>query len=119
MRSQLRADLTAALKARNGVAVSALRSAIAAIENAESVGPSVTEPSAATSEHIAGATAGVGSSDVNRRVLSEVDTIAILRGEVEERSQAADEYAKLGRAEQAERLRREVQVLREYLPREA
>jgi uncharacterized protein len=119
MRSRLRKDLTAALKARNAVAVSALRSAIAAIENAESFDVNLTEPSPATSQHFAGATAGVGSSEVARRVLSEVDLIAIVRGEVEERGQAADEYAKLGKVDPAERLRSEAEVLREYLPAEA
>lgn len=79
----------------------------------------LTESSAAASGHIAGATAGVGSSDVARRVLSEVDLFAIVRGEVEERSQAADEYTKLGKVAQAERLRREADVLREYLPADA
>ncbi len=118
MRSRLRQDLTAALKSRNAVAVSALRSTIAAIDNAESVDVNLRAPRAPTSEHIAGATAGAGSSDINRRVLSDADLIALLRSEVEERCQAADEYTKLGKVDQAERLRSEAEVLREYLPAE-
>jgi uncharacterized protein YqeY len=45
--------------------------------------------------------------------------IAIVRSQVEERSQAADEYSKLGKVDQADRLRTEVEILREYLPAEA
>ena len=74
------------------------------------------EPSLASSEHIAGATAGVGSSDVGRRVLSGADVICIVRGQVEERLCAADEYGRLGEDDRAERLRLEAAVLRRYLP---
>jgi hypothetical protein len=79
----LRADLTAALKARDRLTVAALRSAIAAIENGEAVHVSAVERTLASSEHVAGATAGVGSSDVARRPLSEADEIAIVRPQVE------------------------------------
>lgn len=61
----------------------------------------------------------LGSSDVERRVLSDGDVVAIVRGQVEERSLAADQYEKLGRLDQAERLRCEASVLREYLPDQA
>ena len=116
MRSQLRQALTAALKARDRAAVSALRSAIAAIENAESVDVTTPGVSAASSEHFAGASAGVGSSDVDRRVLTEADVIAVVRRQVDERLEAADEYVTFGRADEAARLRREAEVLREHLP---
>jgi hypothetical protein len=47
---RLRRDLTAALKERDPVAVAALRSAIAAIENAEAVDAGVSESRRASSE---------------------------------------------------------------------
>ena len=71
MLGQLRQELLAARKARDPVAVAALGSAIGAIENAEAVDVSSGLPALTSSEHVAGATAGVGSSDVERRVLSE------------------------------------------------
>jgi hypothetical protein len=79
----LRRDLTAAIKARDRVAVAALRSTIAAIENAESVDVNLTWPSTTSSEHVAGSTAGVGSTDVERRVLSGGDVIEIVGVQVE------------------------------------
>jgi uncharacterized protein len=115
VRTRLRQDLTIALKARDRVAIAALRSTIAAIENAESVDAASANSSTADSEHIAGATAGVGSSDVPRRLLSENDVIAVVRGQIEERLQAADQYEQLGKVGEAARLRGEAVVLREYL----
>ncbi len=114
MRDRLRHDLTLALKARDSVAVAALRSAIAAIDNAEAVDADGVRPST-TSEHIAGATEGVGSSEVARRELGVSEVREILRTQVEERSLAAAEYEKLGREDAAARLRREASLLGAYL----
>jgi uncharacterized protein YqeY len=111
----LRRDLTAALKERDPVAVAALRSAISAIENAEAVDAGVSESRRASSEYIAGVAAGVGSADVERRALSDAELVAIVCEQVEERTEAADGYEKLGRHDQAARLRREADRLREYL----
>jgi uncharacterized protein len=115
VRSCLRQGLTTALKARDQVAVAALRSAMAAIDNAEAVDPSTDARPEASSEHIAGATAGVGSSDVRRRMLSDADVIAIVREQVGERVDAAEEYDRLGRHDQAGTLRHEAAVLAELL----
>lgn len=115
MRSRMRRDLTSALKARDGTVVAAVKSALAAIDNAEAVAYDRAPPQESNSEHIAGATAGAGSSDVPRRMLSEVEMKTIVRGQVEERCEAADLYEKLGREGQATRLRREAAVLTEYL----
>ena len=68
-----------------------------------------------SSEYIAGATAGAGSSDVHRRTLGDAETEAIVRTLVEELCEAADQYERLGREERATRLRREAAVLTEYL----
>ena len=116
MLDQLRQDLRAALKARDHLAVAALRSAIAAIENAEAVDVGPGQPALTISEHVAGATAGVGSSDVARRVLSDADVIGVVRRQVDERLSAADHYEQLGEAERSERLRLEAAVLRRHLP---
>jgi uncharacterized protein len=115
LRSRLRQDLTAAIKARDSAAVAALRSTIAAIENAESVDRAEAMPPHASSQHIAGATAGVGSADVERRVLTEDDELAIVRQQVIERDRAAAEYVQLGQGDEAHRLRQEAELLRRYL----
>jgi uncharacterized protein YqeY len=88
--ARLRADLTAALKARDPVTVAALRSALTALDNAGAV--EVPASKAGGTEHIAGAAAGVGSTEMARRELSEDDVRTILRSQVDELSRAAGEY---------------------------
>jgi uncharacterized protein YqeY len=111
--TRLRGDLTAALKARDSVTVAALRSALTALDNAGAVEApaSLVEGT----EHIAGAAAGVGSTDIARRVLTENDVRAILRSQIEEHSRAATEYARIGRDDFAERLQSEAEVLAAYV----
>ncbi|MGO9899092.1 MAG: GatB/YqeY domain-containing protein [Solirubrobacteraceae bacterium] len=112
----MRGDLIAAMKARDDLAVVALRSAIAAIDDAEAIDVDRTASRDANSEHIAGASAGVGSTEAPRRVLSDADEHAVVRAQAEERFHAAQEYEKLGRGDVAERLRREADLLLAYLP---
>lgn len=114
LRSLLRADLRAAMKARRREAVSALRTALASVDNAEGVAP-VDAPVTPTSEHIAGASAGVGSAEAARRVLSADDVRALLREQVAERRTEADRYDAVGHGGAAGRLRREADVLDAYL----
>jgi uncharacterized protein len=106
----LRRALTAALKSRDAVAVSALRSALAAIENAGAVDP-VQAPPPGTGP-IAGAVDGLGAAEVERRP---VDARAVVAAEVEQRRAAAREYAELGRPDHADRLRAEADVLAAHL----
>ena len=89
--TRLRADLTVGLKAQDRVTVAALRSALTALDNAGAVEAPAAR--AEGSEHIAGTTAGVGSTDIARRVLSEDDVRTILRSVADEHSRAAGEYA--------------------------
>lgn len=116
VRTRLRRDLIAALKAQDDVAIVALRSAIAAIDNAEAVDVRRDSHPEVSSEHVAGASAGVGSSEAARRVLSDADERAVVRAEADERSDAAAEYQKAGHRDVADRLRREADVLLRYLP---
>ncbi|MDT0301547.1 GatB/YqeY domain-containing protein [Streptomonospora wellingtoniae] len=118
MRTDMRRDLTAALKNRDKTAAAALRSALAAVENAEATDPGL-PAAAADSEHVAGAAAGVGAAEAERRALSEADVRAIVAREADERSASAQEYERLGRADAAGRLRAEAEVLGRYLRPEA
>ncbi|WP_078326605.1 GatB/YqeY domain-containing protein [Mycobacteroides salmoniphilum] len=113
LRATMRTDLTAAMKARNGPAVSALRTAIAAIDNAESVDH--TAQKTLDNTHIAGATRGLGSAEVARRVLSPADVRAILRAQIDDRATEAERYDTLGQAQAAARLREEAGVIAGYL----
>jgi uncharacterized protein YqeY len=109
----LRQALTAAMKARDAVAVSALRSALAAIENASAV--DATQAPQPDTGPIAGAIAGLGACEVARRPLGPEEVRALVAAEVEHRRAAAQEYADLGRTDQAERLRAEADVLAVHL----
>jgi hypothetical protein len=115
MREILRRDLAVALKTRDRAAVTALRSALAAIENAEAPPAPPPTPGLVVSEHVAGSVAGLGSAEVERRRLTEHDLRGIVEAERDERTAAALGYERLGRAEQAERLRSEADVLDRYL----
>jgi len=115
-RARLRLALTEALRARDVIAVSALRSALSAIGNAEAVdaGAGDAGPVAAAgpgSPYVAGAATGLGATEVQRRRLSPAETERIVRAEASERERAAREYEQAGRADQAGRLRREARVL--------
>jgi len=115
MRTNLRDDLKAALKSRDRAAIMALRSALAAIDNAEAVPVGQAPGLAAGNEHVAGAAVGLGASEAPRRDLTAADLRSIVENEVRERDNAAEEYERLGRTEQAERLRAEAAVLRRHL----
>jgi len=115
VRERLRHDLKSAMKARNLLAVNALRTAIAAIDNAEAVDDSIERGAVLASGHVAGATSGAYSADVPRRSLSETEIATILGQQVEERREAAAEYESLGQVEEAARLIREAELLSVYL----
>jgi uncharacterized protein len=107
---RLRAALRTALKNRDAVAVSALRSALGALGNATSVPPSAPESSG--DEHFAGSAAGLGAAEAPRRALTQADSIATIRAEIAERVSAAAPY---GPGPAADRLRAEAAVLESYL----
>jgi uncharacterized protein len=121
IRTRMRRALTAAMKARDRSAVTALRSALAAIDNAEAVDPANTPPATARQPgpgkappgegrlptakvpsagdgdppgkgRIAGAALGVGAAEAERLTLTPAETQAIVREEVTERQAAADAY---------------------------
>lgn len=120
-RTQLQRALREALKARETVAASALRSALAAIGNAEAVLPRRGPGPAAGSAHVAGAVEGLGAGEAERRLLTEADLGEIIRGEIiraeiiraeiTERKAAAGQYDQAGHPDRAARLRHEADVL--------
>ena len=114
LRDILRRGLTRAMKAREPDAVSALRTAIAAIDNAEAV-PAPDESPATTSGHIAGAHAGIGAAEAARRNLSPSEQQAILRDQVSAYNAEADRYTALGQQDAAARLRAQAGLLSAYL----
>jgi uncharacterized protein YqeY len=108
---RLRLALAEALRARDTIAVSALRSALGAIGNAEAVEPGAAAPAGSGSPHVAGAVTGLGAAEVPRRHLSEAEAEQIVRAEAGERERAARDYERAGHADRAGRLRREALLL--------
>ncbi len=108
LRGRLRVALTGAMKARDRVAVSALRSALAAIDNAEAVDASAGPQGSLAIE---ASPVGVGAAEVERRVLSEEQVEALVRTEIAEREAAARDYARTGSAEHAELLRAQARAI--------
>jgi hypothetical protein len=118
IRSALERALRAAMKAKDTVAVSALRSALAAIANAEAVPlPAAPESEAvlAASRHVAGGVPGAGATDAERRRLTEEDMARVVRDEICERQAAAGQYRAAGHADRAERLLREASAIQAAL----
>ena len=103
--------LSRALKNRDEIAVSALRSALGAIGNAEAPHVDAVSPATSSSPYFASAAAGLGAGETQRRRLSGAEVDEIVRAEISERQAAAREYEQAGYAARAARLRSEAQVL--------
>jgi hypothetical protein len=100
-RNRLRDGLLAARKDRDTLRVSALRSALSVIDNAETPsGASIDAPDSGT---VAGAVVGLGAAEVARRELVDGEIRALLRGEVDERLIAAEQFTAVGHTERAGR----------------
>ncbi len=93
LKERLREDLTAAMRARDEVAKSTLRSVLTAITKAEVAGKQQT-------------------------TLTDDQVIGVIRSELGKRKEAAEIYDKAGRDELAARERSEIKLLSPYLPAE-
>ena len=103
LRRQLKGDLLLAMKAKDIIAISALRSVLSALDNASAV------PASTVAAPVFGR-----SGDVPRRELSDTDCQSIINGEVSVRALAAEEYVRLGRDDVAARVRAEQAVIERY-----
>ncbi|HNJ97426.1 MAG TPA: GatB/YqeY domain-containing protein [Ilumatobacteraceae bacterium] len=91
VKSDLHTALTAAMKARDEVALSALRQALSSISVAETAGDEAVE-------------------------LTDEQVIAVLAVEVRKHNETADAFQTAGRPERVQRARAEAAVLEAYLP---
>jgi len=111
-RATLRDALLGDRKDRDAARVSALRSALSAIDNAETPdGARVDAPSSGT---IAGGVVGLGAAEVARRELSDEQIRSLLQGEIDERFAAARDI-EATHFERAAILRAEAVVLSDLL----
>ncbi len=116
IRARLRRALPTAMKDRDAAVVSAIRTTLAAIDNAEAVDASF--ESATESTTIPGAVVGLGAGEVPRRELAESEVVALVRAEVDARRAAAAEYEQLGEDGPAAQLRTEARALAAVLEEE-
>lgn len=107
LRDRMAAALTAAMKARDQVAVAALRSALARVANAEAVHVDTVPRAGAIHD----AAVGAGAADAPRRELTEADVREVVEAEVAEHEHAAQHFADVGRRDDAARVRAEAEVL--------
>jgi uncharacterized protein YqeY len=112
-RQTLRARLMTARKDRDAIRVSALRSALSAIDNAET--PDVEDLDVPAAGTIAGSVAGLGAAEVPRRVLTDAAIRTLLRAEVDDRLLAAEQMDGGGHSERATAVRAEAAVLADLL----
>jgi uncharacterized protein YqeY len=111
IQARLQRALQAALQARDPAAVSALRSARAAIGNAEAVAAPPGSPALGGNRHFARAAEGLGAAEAPRRVVTGAEAQQIIGAEIAERREAADLYERAGHADRAARLRGEASAL--------
>jgi uncharacterized protein YqeY len=114
LRVRLRTELTPAMRARDTVAITAIRSALAAIDNAEAV-PGEELRTSTGDGPIAGARLGLGAGEAQRRELTEQDVADIVGSEISGRLTAATEVEQAGRPDHGERLRAEAAVLESFV----
>jgi hypothetical protein len=117
LRRELRAGLSEAIRNRDVVATAALRSALSAIDNAEAPDEAHAPKPTAGHATLAGTVAGLGAAEVERRILSEAELERIIEAEITDRDHAAETYRLSGRADMADRLKAQADVLRPYLAR--
>ncbi|MFB1480925.1 hypothetical protein [Corallococcus sp. RDP092CA] len=108
-KAALRTAMKDALRTRNAPASAVLREALAAIDNAEA--PDISIAPAPAGGGIAGSTAGLGSGEVSRLLLSPEEVDALIQREIQERRDAVALYLQLGRHEEARVLQTQVEVL--------
>ncbi|MUL79162.1 GatB/YqeY [Mycolicibacterium sp. CBMA 226] len=109
-RTDLRARLIAARKARDDISTAALRSALSAIDDAET--PDVPLPRAGA---IADSASGLGAAEVARRRLTEDQIRELIGTQADERRAAAGQLRTVGQDARAAQVEAEVAVLCELL----
>jgi uncharacterized protein len=109
-RTELRGRLIAARKSRDNARTAALRSALSAIDNAET--PDIPLPRAGAIDDSAH---GLGVAEVSRRHLTDDEIRRLLQTEIDERRTAAEQLRSVGQDDRAAQVRAEAAVLAELL----
>jgi uncharacterized protein len=111
IREALASELTAAMRRRDTAVVTALRTALSATANAEAAQPDEPETSMQFGQHFAGATPGLGATEVARVELVEEQVSGIVAHERADLMAHAQRLADVGRQEESDAARRAAEVL--------
>ena len=106
IRAALSAELTAAMRRRDTAVVTALRNVLSATANAEAAPLGEPRDQAPLSQHFAGATPGLGATEVPRVDLAEEQVRAIVAHERAELMAHAEQLTRLCRRDEADAARR-------------
>lgn len=117
IRDLLRATLTERMRARDKASVAAVRSALAAIDNAEAVPSGDVGPMCGGSGDVATPALGVGAAEAQRRTLTEDDMRALVAVEADERAQLSRQLGENGASEPAREAFEQATLLRLLLDR--
>lgn len=112
LRLRMRQALPEAMRARDKIAVSALRATLAALDNAEAVPVGEAELRGVALEQ---SPVGAGTTEAARRELSERGVEDVVRAEAAERLEVAAQLTAPAHADRATRLRAEAAVLLRFL----
>jgi hypothetical protein len=114
LRATLRSRLTRALRERDRAAAATLRSALAALDNAEAV-PTGDGRGQVASGHIAGAAVGIGAAEAARLLLTDREECEIVGDEIRALREAERLYAEAGERVRAGEAGRGAALLDEVL----
>jgi uncharacterized protein YqeY len=104
VRARMQIHLRDAMRDNDRSRVSVLRTALAALANAEAVDPQAVA-----------VVEGLYAAEAERRELTDVDVRAVLDGVRDELLVAANEIGRLGRTGDAERLREQAAIVESYV----
>ncbi|AEI66212.1 GatB/YqeY domain-containing protein [Corallococcus macrosporus] len=108
-KAALRTALKEAMRTRSTHAAAVLRETLAAIDNAEA--PDLRGAPAAVGGAFAGSAGGLGSGEVTRLALTPEAVQAVVDREVQERRDAVALYETLGKQDQADAVKAQLDVL--------
>jgi uncharacterized protein YqeY len=113
LRDRLRDALRVAMKQRDKTAIAAARAALSAIDNAEAA--DLSDAPGVQHGLVAGGVAGLGAGEVARLQVTDRELVEMLQDEIVRWESTAHECERIGRADDAARLREEIAVLRHFL----
>jgi hypothetical protein len=111
LRDALTTELADAIRRRDRPVVAGLRTALAALANAEALPAAEPGGTLSTTIHVAGATAGLGATEARRRYLSDEHERALVAHERAELMSHADRLTRLCRHDEADGARRAAAAL--------